>query len=86
MMSTELNIDDRELRALIADVLDIEPEAITDEVSFVEDLGVDSLLALELAVTMERRYGFKVESHEMGDVRTMHEVRALISKKLADHP
>lgn len=81
-MSVELSLDEG-LRDLIADLLDVEPEAITDEVHFVEDLGVDSLLALELAVTLERRYGVKVESHEVVDVQTMRDVRELLAKKLS---
>jgi acyl carrier protein len=79
-----MTVTDAELRALIADVLDVEPDAITDDVNFVDDLGVDSLLALELAVTMERRYGFKIESHEMSSVRTTREVRELVAGKLSN--
>ena len=81
-MNGELGLDGN-LRELIADVLDVEPEMITDEVHFVNDLGVDSLLALELAVTLERRYGIKVESHEVADVQTMHDIRDLLTKKLS---
>jgi len=83
-MTTNLTLDPVELRELIADVLDVEPAAITDDVHFVRDLGVDSLLALELAVTMERHYQIKVESHEMSQVQTMADVSALLHRKLRE--
>lgn len=82
-MSSEVAVDHEELRALVADVLDVEPEAVTDDVSFVDDLGVDSLVALELAVSLERRYRIKIESTDITDVQTMRDVVDLLAAKRA---
>ena len=82
-MRAESTIDSAELRELIADVLDIEPDLVTDDANFTRDLGVDSLLALELAVTLERHYQIKVESHEVADVQTLADVRTLLSRKVS---
>lgn len=81
-MTTGTNVDDVELRALIADVLDVEEEAVTDEAHFIQDLGVDSLIALELAVTLERRYQIKVTEDEIVGVKRLPDVRALLQTKL----
>ncbi|MCT2589608.1 phosphopantetheine-binding protein [Streptomyces sp. N2-109] len=72
-----------ELRELIADVLDIETASLTDEVRFVEDLHVDSLIALELAVTLERRYQIKVEEAEVVGLHKLPDVYHLLDTKLA---
>ena len=71
-----------ELVALVADLLDLNPEAITDDAHFIDDLGVDSLLALELAVALERRFKIKIESTEIVDVETLRDVTALLERKL----
>lgn len=76
-------VDDDELRDIVADVLDIDPAAVTPEAHFVTDLGVDSLLALELAVALERRYQIKIESAEIVDVLCLRDVRNLLRKKLS---
>ncbi|MFI8362574.1 acyl carrier protein [Streptomyces sp. NPDC085612] len=81
-MTAEATLDSEELREMIADVLEVDAESITPEIDFVRDLGVDSLLALELAVTLERHYQVKIESHEIGDVRTMSDISALLLGKL----
>ncbi|GAA3119828.1 acyl carrier protein [Streptomyces echinatus] len=81
-MTAEAPLDSEELRELIADVLEVDGESITPEIDFVRDLGVDSLLAMELAVTLERHYRVKIESHEIGDVRTMSDISALLLRKL----
>ena len=75
-------LDRTELIALIADVLDLNPEVITDDAHFINDLGVDSLLALELAVALERRYQIKIESTEIVDVETLRDVITLLDRKL----
>lgn len=81
-MTAEATLDSEELREMIADVLEVDAESITPEIDFVRDLGVDSLLALELAVTLERHYQVKIESHEIGDVRTISDISALLLGKL----
>lgn len=83
-MGTTVDIDVAELRELIADVLDIDADAITEDAHFIEELGVDSLLALELAVTLERRFEIKIESNEIVDVVRLRDVVALLTRKVSE--
>ena len=83
-VDNDIDIDVAELRDLIADVLDLDPESITDDAHFIQDLGVDSLLALELAVTLERRFEIKIESNEIVDVVRLREVVALLRRKVSE--
>jgi len=82
-MSADTVVDKAELRTLVADVLDVEPADLGDDVDFVGDLGVDSLIALELAVTLERRYGVTVEQDEVTGVRTLGDVYRLLCERMA---
>jgi len=75
--------DRAELRQLVADVLDVKPEVVTDEARFVEDLSVDSLIALELAVTLERRYGVRIDEDEIVKLRRFADVYELLAAKVA---
>lgn len=75
-------VDTEELRALISEVLELPIEAVTDEARFREDLDVDSLMALEIAVRLEKRYGVKVDDNELGDVSSLIRVRELLRVKL----
>lgn len=81
-MTHHVTLNHDELRGVVADVLDVEPELITNDVDFIDDLGVDSLVALELAVTLERHFKIRIESNEIVDVRTMADVVALMTAKL----
>ncbi len=82
-MSTDSTVDVEELRELMADTLDVVPEALTDDALFLEDLEVDSLIALEMAVTLERRYHVRITEHEIKDIRRLADVRDLLDRKLA---
>lgn len=81
MTGTRVSQDD--LHELVADILDVEPDALTDDSHFVDDFGVDSLIALELAVALERRYGVKIAEEEIAQVRRMPDVVALVQRKVA---
>lgn len=57
-----------ELKALIVETLnlhDVEPAAIEDDEPLFENgLGLDSIDALELVLSLEKRYGVKISSSE----------------------
>ncbi|WP_376962897.1 phosphopantetheine-binding protein [Azospirillum sp. A26] len=72
---------ERELKTLIVDALkleDIAPEEIdSEEPLFNDGLGLDSIDALELGVTLRKAYGIKIESvtddvkHHFANVRAL---------------
>ncbi|HJX28325.1 MAG TPA: phosphopantetheine-binding protein [Thermoanaerobaculia bacterium] len=68
-MSQVLETPNR-IKRLIVDSLHlegIEPEMIEDEAPlFGEGLGLDSVDALELVVALEKEFGIKIKSQELG--------------------
>ncbi|MBT2380619.1 hypothetical protein AMK21_14295 [Streptomyces sp. CB00316] len=81
-VSVESTLNTSELRELVADTLDVEPSALTDDALFIEELGVDSVVALELAVTLEQRYEVRIPEEELVQLRTFPDICALLSRKL----
>lgn len=82
-MTTQAEVNRDELRELVADALDVEPESLTDDARFIEDLEVDSLVALEMSVILERRYEVKIEEKEITDIKRLPDVYDLLVRKLA---
>ncbi len=58
------------IKRMIVEVLDlddVQPEDIEDDGPlFIEGLGLDSIDALEIALAVEKRYGVKIRSEEVG--------------------
>ena len=58
-------------------LLDVTPEDIGDDTQLVGgDLGIDSIDVLELVLMLEKDYGVKIESKDVG-VRAFASVRSL---------
>ena len=68
-----------ELRALIAEIA--EKDEIPDDVSF-KDLGIDSMMGVEIVAAIERKYQVKIEDAELALVTTLNASMALVQKKL----
>lgn len=68
-----------ELRALIAEIA--EKDEIPDDVSF-KDLGIDSMMGVEIVAAIERKYQVKIEDAELVQITTLNASMALVQKKL----
>jgi len=74
-----------EIRAIVAEVAEVAESEITPE-GALEDVGVDSLLAVEIAVHVEERYGVQFDEAELADVRTFGQLVQLARRRLASGP
>ena len=45
-----------DLRAMVAEILEIKPSEIDGDAGFVKDLGMDSMMALEILAGIEKKY------------------------------
>jgi acyl carrier protein len=72
-----------DLRALIAEIA--EKDEIPDDVSF-KDLGIDSMMGVEIVAAIERKYHVKIEDAELAEVTTLNNSMALVRKKLDGAP
>jgi len=53
--STSSNVE-QEIRCLVAEILEEEPETIKGDAGFIKDLGMDSMMALEILAGIEKKY------------------------------
>lgn len=78
---SDATIFEQEVARLIVDALnleDVKPESIGPEVPlFREGLGLDSIDALELALAISKKYGFKLQSDDKQNSEIFRSLRAL---------
>lgn len=67
-----------ELRALISEIA--EKDEIPDDALF-KDLGIDSMMGVEIVAAIERKYQVKIEDAELVEVTTLNNAMALVQKK-----
>ena len=60
-----------ELADIVNEVAGVDTSEINREKSFVDDLDIDSLSMVEIAVQVEDRFGVKVPDDELANLRTV---------------
>ena len=70
-----------ELRALIAEIA--EKDEIPDDVAF-KDLGIDSMMGVEIVAAIERKYHVKIDDAELAHITTLNSSMELVAKKLGN--
>ena len=53
------NVEER-VKKIVVEQLDVGEDAVTNEASFVDDLGADSLDLVELIMAMEEAFGIEI--------------------------
>ena len=69
---------EQEIRALIAEVIESEPDEINPEAKFVEDLGMDSMMALEILAGIEKKYKITIPEDYLPKFTTLSQTLALV--------
>lgn len=67
-----------EVKKIIVDELNVSPEKITLEANLVEDLGADSLDAVEVIMNIEDKYGVKIDDEAAKNMKTVKDLVSFI--------
>ena len=76
--SSELDLKEQ-LRALVAEIA--EKDEVPDGASF-KDLGIDSMMGVEIVAAIERQYQIKVHDDELAGFKDLAGAYAIVVKKL----
>lgn len=63
-MSTAVDAK-RAIRDIVSEVLEIDPEVMTETSLFGDDHGADSLRAIEILASLEREFNVQIPQHEL---------------------
>lgn len=70
------------VKEIIINELGVDPEKVTPEASFVEDLGADSLDTVELVMAFEEEFGVDIPDEDAEQLRTVGDAIAYLKKRL----
>jgi acyl carrier protein len=68
-----------ELRSLISEIAEV--DTVPDDTHF-KDLGIDSMMGVEIVAAIERQYKVKFEDSELSEVSTLNRSLELVLQKL----
>ena len=70
------------IRSVLATHFELDPNLVQPEAHLYEDLDLDSLDAIDLAVTLKSETGIKLSEEEMKGIRTVADIVAVIGENL----
>lgn len=74
---------ENEIRDVIANITGRELSEISRDANFWNDLGIDSIKAIEIAVSLERKFGVAIPDEKIPKISTVKEA-ALVVKEVLD--
>ena len=73
---------EEKVKNIIAKELGVEMEKLTDDASFMEDLGADSLDTVELVMEFEKEFNIDIPDEDAEKMRTVGDAVAYLNAKV----
>jgi acyl carrier protein len=80
-MADMANLEAR-VKDIIAEELGVEREKLTNEASFMEDLGADSLDTVELVMAFEKEFDLDIPDEEAEKLRTVGDALTYLHQRM----
>jgi len=71
---------EREIKSLVARVIKVPEEKIDPQANLFRDLGVDSLLGIEIFAALDKKYGITVPEDKLRGINTLNDIIALVKE------
>ncbi|HEX9985700.1 MAG TPA: acyl carrier protein [Thermoanaerobaculia bacterium] len=75
-----MSVEER-VKSIIVEQLGVDAEEVSQEASFVEDLGADSLDTVELIMAFEEEFGVEISDDEAEKIRRVRDAVEYIEKR-----
>lgn len=74
--------NENKVREIVCQQLDVEPEEVKTETSFIDDLGADSLTVVELVLALEEEFEIDIPDEDTEKLKTFKDAVEYINTKL----
>ncbi|MEQ1884819.1 MAG: acyl carrier protein [Bryobacteraceae bacterium] len=71
-----------EVKKLIADITEREPEEVGDKAMFAEELGIDSLTGMEVMLAIDKKFKTDLPEEEFAKVKNVDDIVDLVQRFL----
>lgn len=67
-----------EIKGLLAETFELDPELIVPEAKLIEDLDLDSIDAVEIVIILEEKYNKKISETQLRNIETIQDITDII--------
>jgi acyl carrier protein len=80
-------VNEQEILAGLAEIIDeiagVPADEVTPEKNFVDDLDIDSLSMVEIAVAAQDKFGVEIPDDQLKDLKTVQDVITYVHKNVS---
>ena len=69
------------IKSIVADQLEVDEDQVTEDASFIDDLGADSLDTVELIMAFEEEFDVEIPDEDAQKIKTVKDVIEYIESK-----
>ncbi|ALA95548.1 acyl carrier protein [Leptotrichia sp. oral taxon 212] len=69
------------IKSIVADQLGVDEDQVTEDASFIDDLGADSLDTVELIMAFEEEFDVEIPDEDAQKIKTVKDVIEYIESK-----
>ncbi|MBN2057856.1 MAG: acyl carrier protein [Candidatus Saganbacteria bacterium] len=73
-----------EIRSMVARIIKQPEDRILPDANLFSDLGVDSLLGVEIIASLDRKYSLDVPEGRLKDIKTLNDIVEMVASFLAN--
>lgn len=73
-----------QIKEAIVEKLGVEESKVTDNASFINDLGADSLDTVELIMELENRFNIQIPDEDQEKIQTVGDAISYVQSKIGD--
>jgi len=73
---------EQQVKKIVAEQLGVKEEEVTNDASFVDDLGADSLDTVELVMALEEEFETEIPDEDAEKITTVQQVKKIVAEQL----
>ena len=81
LKENKLSNIEEQVKGIVAEQLGVQEEEVTNEASFVDDLGADSLDTVELVMALEEEFDTEIPDEEAEKITTVQQAIDFVNSK-----
>lgn len=81
-----MNTLEKEIANMVAEIIEVEEEEIWEnrDKHLFEELGLDSLLGLEIIANIEKKYKIQIEEEQLKEITTLNKTIEIVKNAMTD--
>lgn len=71
-----------EILGIVSTIVEKEPHEISPDAHLVEDIGADSMMALEILAALEKKYSIIIPEEKLGSLSSVSKIVSLVMESM----